>query len=113
MMFRIFSVVRNTALLLTIVSNHRADAKAPDASSSSSATAAAKPTGWAISGKRDLASDPYMAASTPKKLVSVSRRSIRFYEEDHKNLDYGHLIGASFVKTKPKKDDTQHHNPPQ
>jgi hypothetical protein len=111
MMVRLLSVVKNSALLLAIVSNHRADAKAPDASSSSAA-AAAKPTGWAISGKRDVASDPYMAASTPKKLVSVSRRSIRFYDEDHKNLDYGHLIGASFVKTKPKKDDTQHHNPP-
>jgi hypothetical protein len=114
-MYRLLSVVKNTVLLLALVSNRGANAKAPDAtpssSSSSSTAAAAKPTGWVSAScakPKDMigASDnnAYMAASTPKKLVSVSRRSITFYDEDHKNLDYGHLIGASFVKTKPKKD---------
>jgi hypothetical protein len=107
-MYRLLSVVKNTALLLAIVSNNRADAKASNGSSSASSASAAvsKPTGWVST--RDPS---YIAASTPtkQKLVSVSRRSITFYDEDHKNLDYAHLVGASFVKAKPKtKKDTQH-----
>ena len=108
-MYRLLSVVKNTVLLVAIVSNNnsRAEAKAPNASSSSSSagiTINNKPTGW-ISSSTPKDDTHYMAASKPKKLVSVSRRSITFYDEDHNNLDYGHLIGASFVKTKPKKDN--------
>jgi hypothetical protein len=114
-MYRLLSVVKNTALLLAIVSNNRADAKASSNGSSSASSASAavsKPTGWVSTNHMIPPADPsYIAASTPtkQKLVSVSRRSITFYDEDHKNLDYAHLVGASFVKAKPKtKKDTQH-----
>jgi hypothetical protein len=132
-MYRLLSVVKNTALLLVLVSNNRgADAKAASEASSSSSSSAAviknnnnnnnykeptTTTGWGVvSGKDSASSGPYIPASRPKKLVSVSRRSITFYDdEDHKNLDYGHLVGASFVKSKPKAkkdhhDDTHNNN---
>ena len=55
----------------------------------------------------------YVAASTPDRIVSLSRRSISFYadadaQKNHANLERGVQVGAAFVKSKPTKKKNQH-----
>ena len=59
--------------------------------------------------KTPLHEDPYVAASKPKRIVSVSRRSVSFYNDSEESLDHGHMIGAAFVKRRPIDEDRHNH----
>lgn len=100
----ILSIVKNSAFLVAIAANH-VSGKSSSRNSSNQKNAAIG-SGWVQ--KPEPSEDPYMAASTPGRIVSVSRRSITFYGDETKDLDYGHLIGASFVKKRPTEDDQKH-----
>jgi len=99
-MFRFFSLIKHSFFLTTLVANRSVSAKTPNENKPTT-------TGW----MKEQLDDPYIAASTPGRIVSVSRRSITFYDQNNKDLDYGLLIGSSFVKKRPIEENKKgHHN---
>ena len=100
-MYRFLSVAKNSIFLVAILTNHAAEAGTAKENTKAAPAFFAKST-----------TDPYTAASTPRRIVSVSRRSVSFYNDASptKSLDHGHVIGASLMKAKDASKNNAHHS---
>jgi hypothetical protein len=104
-MYRLLSVTKNSIFLAVLLSNQNA----------AEASAAKDNKAASVAFFAKSSSEAYSAASTPRRIVSVSRRSVSFYDDatvsrsnSHK-LDHGHVIGASLMKANEPASPKKHH----